>query len=651
MFGGMNGGGWWSYLRYDEQATAPQINRSLLLRVAYHARPYRWQVVALLIAILIGSLLDLLSPLLLRDLIDHALPRNGQAGSVVRLSWLAGGMVVLPLVSGLFGVLQRKWSSWIGESLIYDLRGVLYDHLQQLGLRFFTNTKAGEILSRLNNDVVGAQRAVTGTLVTIITNIILLSITLAIMIGLEWHLTVLAIMILPLFIIPARRVGRTLRIITRQQMEANSAMNAMMGETLNVSGALLVKLFGQRAHEVAAFRERAAVVRDRGVQQAVLLRWFILGIGLASAIGSAMVFWAGGLLAIRGSLSVGTLVAFAAYLTQLYGPLSALTNARVDLASSLVSFERVFEVLDLPIEIGAAPTAIRPDRVLGRVAFEHVSFSYMEVPHHAAVSLTPRSAPPVVAPVLATADQIAAVPGMSQGRYWAIEDISFVVEPGQMVALVGPSGAGKTSVTYLLPRLYDASRGRITIDDIDVRELTLDTLANEIGMVTQETYLFHDTIAANLRYARPDATDAELEEACRAAAIHELLTQLPEGYNTVVGERGYRLSGGEKQRISIARVLLKDPRILVLDEATSALDSSSERAIQEALERAMKGRTTVVIAHRLSTILQADLILVFDNGRLQEQGHHAELLANGGLYANLYHTQFGTGAPAGLQAV
>ncbi|MBA3944649.1 MAG: ABC transporter ATP-binding protein [Herpetosiphonaceae bacterium] len=641
MFGGSPSGSWWSFVRFDEERDRPQISRGLLRRVGQYARPYRHAIILMLGAILLGSLLGLLPPLLLRDLIDHALPHAGSQGNLTRLSLLAGGMIILPLLTGLLDVFQRKHSSQVGEGLICDLRGALYDHMQRMGLRFFTNTKAGELISRLNNDVIGAQRAVTGTLVSIITNIVLLCITLAIMISLEWRLTILAVLILPLFILPARRIGRTLRDITRQQLEANSAMNAMMNETLNVSGALLVKLFGQRQPEVDKFTNRARIVRDRGVDQAVLFRWFFLGIGLASAIGSALVFWVGGSLAIHGGLSVGTLVAFTAYLTQLYNPISALTNARVDLATSLVSFERVFEVLDLPIEIREPANPVVLEQVSGQVRFDHVSFSYFEIPAEAAIALSARDRPPSPLPVDDGAQANGSIPLVHvPPRYWALEDVSFVVEPGQMAALVGPSGSGKTTITYLLPRLYDVTRGQIMIDGHDVRDLPLDTLAHEIGMVTQETYLFHDTIAANLRYARSEASDAELEAACQAANIHDLIMQLPEGYATVVGERGYRLSGGEKQRLSLARVILKDPRILVLDEATSSLDSNSERAIQIAMETVMRGRTTLVIAHRLSTILQADTILVLEHGVLREQGTHEVLLAAGGLYAELYTTQF-----------
>ena len=635
MFGGPGGGGnWRSFVRFDEQRDRPQVSRQLLRRVAAYARPYRVSIALMLAAILLSSLLALLPPLLLRDLIDHALPNGTRPGNLRRLNLLALGMIALPLLSGLLNVFQGARSARVGEGIIADLRRDLYDHMQRMALRFFTNTKSGELISRLNNDVIGAQRAVTSTLIAIITNIVMVVLTLGIMISLEWRLTILAVLILPLFIVPSRRVGRVLRRLTRQQLEANGQMNAIMAETLNVSGALLVKLFGRRRDEVAKFGTRAAEVRDIGIRTAVINRWFMLGISLASAVGTALVFWVGGYLSIRGSFSTGTLVAFAAYLGQLYGPLSALVNARIDFATSMVSFERVFEVLDLPIEVRERAQPLHLEHVRGRVEFQDVSFSYLELPADAAAGLSSRDKP------VSTGPQEAGPIVPITSRHWALDRVSFTVEPGQMAALVGPSGSGKTTITYLLPRLYDPTRGCITLDGHDLRDLALDTLSQHIGMVTQETYLFHDTIAANLRYARADATDHELVAACRAANIHELIAQLPDGYATVVGERGYRLSGGEKQRLAIARVILKDPRILVLDEATSSLDSQSERAIQEALETVMEGRRTIVIAHRLSTILQADTILVLEHGHLVERGTHQELLRADALYAQLYATQF-----------
>lgn len=650
----MHNGGWWSYIRYDEKQDKPSVSWDLLRRVAGYAKPY-WRLIAMMFVTIVGvNLLTLVPPLLYRDLIDHALPDR----DFHRLNLLALGMIGIPLLSGLIGVYQRYLSARIGEGVIFDLRSALFEHLQRMSLRFFTNTKTGELMARLNNDVVGAQQAVTSTGVNIVSNLLALVMTLAVMLSLEWRLTLLSVAVLPFFILPARRVGRILRRVARESMNLNAQMNALMNETLNVSGALLVKIFGRARDENARFRERAAAVRDVGIRQAVIGRWFFMGLGLASSVGTAVVFWWGGMLVLQGEFTVGTIVAFGAYLTQLYGPLAALTNARVELATSLVSFERVFEVLDLPQEIADRPGAVPLRNVAGHVRFVGVSFSYGEGERASTVFGLPEverfrwSAESV--PLTPRrhyrsggAYSLASIPENGRGgtvqpapRRWALHDVSFEIMPGQLAALVGPSGAGKTTITYLLPRLYDPTHGRILVDGRDIRDVTLDSLAAQIGVVTQETYLFHDTIRANLLYARPDATDEDLEAACRAANIHDFIVGLPEGYDTVVGERGYRLSGGEKQRVSIARVILKDPRILILDEATSHLDSQSEALIQAALERVMKGRTNLVIAHRLSTILAADLILVMDEGRLVEQGTHRDLLARGGLYATLYETQF-----------
>jgi ATP-binding cassette subfamily B protein len=637
-----HGGGWWSYIRYDEKKDQPHVNRALLLRVIWTARPYWGQALLMLTAILIVSLLGLIPPLLIRELIDVALPE----GNVALLNRLALGMIVVPLLSGLIGVGQRYLGANIGEGLIANLRQALYTHMQRMSLRFFTHTKTGELMSRLNNDVVGAQRAVTGTFIDIITNIVALVTTLAIMFSLEWRLTLLSIIIFPLFVLPARRVGRVLRQIVREALDRNAAMNAMMNETLNVSGALLTNLFGRQADEVAKFTRLSRGVQDIGVRRAVVGRWFFLSLSLASAIGTALVFWAGGYMVIIGAFTVGTIVAFTAYLAQLYGPMASLTNAPVEFAQSLVSFERVFEILDLPVEIQDAPDAVTLDRVEGHVGFEEVSFSYLAADEAGAFL------PGVTTSAVSEDEKNGQNGGSSEDdrslfaltraadRQWAVRKVSFEIRPGQLAALVGPSGAGKTTVTYLLPRLYDPTEGSIILDGHDLRQVKMASLAHQIGMVTQETYLFHDTIRANLLYAKPDATQAEIEAACRAANIHDFIAALPDGYETVVGERGYRLSGGEKQRVAIARVILKDPCILVLDEATSALDSQSEALIQAALERVMQNRTSLVIAHRLSTILAADVILVMDDGRLVEQGTHAELLTRGGLYADLYNTQF-----------
>ncbi|MFP3854470.1 MAG: ABC transporter ATP-binding protein [Anaerolineales bacterium] len=637
---GWHSGNWWSYIRYDEEQDRPEVSWDLLMRVWQYAKHYRSGILIITATIIGISLLSLIPPLLIRDLIDRALPQR----DVQRLNLLALGMVAVPLINGLLGVAQRYASARIGEGIIYDLRRDLYAHLQRLSLRFFTNTRAGELMSRLNNDVVGAQRAVTGTMVTLASNSVALVATLVIMFSLEWRLTLLSIIILPLFILPARRIGRTLRGITRLSMDLNARMNALMNETLNISGALLVKIFGRYGEEVKRFSERAADVRDIGVRQAVIGRWFTMGLSLVSAIGSALVFWAGGHLVLQGAFTIGTIVAFTAYLRELYGPLMALTNVRVDFATSMVSFERVFEVLDLPLEIEEPESPVKPGSVDGHIQFEGVSFSYVSGDERA-IGLEEvkrfgwrRN---LDLPALSQVEKDKDGEDLSDDDLrWALEEVSFEIKPGELAALVGPSGAGKTTITYLVPRLYDPTYGRIKLDGNDLRELPLDWLAKQVGMVTQETYLFHDTIRSNLLYADPQASQEDIESACRAANIHEFIESLPDGYETIVGERGYRLSGGEKQRVAIARVILKDPKVLILDEATSHLDSQSEALIQSAMEQVMQGRTSLVIAHRLSTVMGADRILVMDSGELVEQGRHQELLAKGGLYADLYHTQF-----------
>lgn len=617
-------GGWHTYFRFDEERDRPTIDRTLLRRVWGYARPYRGALLGVVFTVLVISGLSVVPPILVRELIDVAIPGR----DLGYLTLLGGAMVAVPVINALVGILQRWWSARVGEGIIFDLRRQLYRHLQKMSVRFFTATKTGELVSRLNNDVVGAQQAVTGTFVTILSNVVSVAAILAVMLRSSVLLTLLAVAALPLFIFPARRVGAILRRIIQRQMDHNAAMSAIVQETFNVSGALLVKLFNRGDYEAGRFAREAGQVRDLGVRRALIGRWFFAGLGLVSAVGTAAVFWVGGYLVVQGSLTLGTVVMFSTLLTQLYAPLTAISNSRVELATSLVSFERVFEILDLPTDLPEPERPVRLTEVAGRVVFEDVWFTY-------------RTESPVG---LEAIRRFSSEPeGRVAERRWALEDVSFVVEPGELVALVGPSGAGKTTVAYLIPRLYDVTKGRVMIDGHDVRELSLGSLSDAVGVVTQETYLFHDTIAANLRYARPEASEAELLEACAAANLTELIENLPQGLETVVGERGYRLSGGEKQRLAIARVILKDPAILILDEATSHLDSRSEALIQEALERVMSGRTSIVIAHRLSTVQKADRILVFDRGRLVEQGTHHELLSAGGLYAMLYETQFRAG--------
>ena len=637
---------WWSYISYDQTKGQPKISRQLLRRIFAYARPYWQAVIVVLVTIVIISLLELIPPLLYRDLIDNVLPNR----NVTRLNWLALGMVGIPVLSGLITVVQRHFSARAGEGIIFDLRQQMYDHLQGMSLRFFTDTKAGEIISRFNNDVVGAQSAVTGTIPGIVTNTVTLVSTLVVMVSIEWRLAALALVVLPLFMLPAKRVARVLREIRRQASDHNAEMSNVVNETLTINGALLVKTFGNQRREQSRFEHSNAAVRDIGVRRAAVGQLFFMGMAIASTIGSALIYWVGGHLVLSGSISTGTIVAFVAYLYRLYGPISALSNVQVEFATSLVSFERVFDYLDKPLEIQDQPGAVTLTAVQGAVRFEGVSFAYGDgAPTPATLAARNGAAPLAIAnPIGVNGQNGNGHAGLDQADtvlapaspIYALDGISFTIEPGQLVALVGPSGAGKTTITYLLPRLYDPTSGRITLDGHDLRDVTLESLAQQIGMVTQETYLFHDTIRANLLYAKPAATQAELEAACVAANIHTLISGLAEGYDTVVGERGYRMSGGEKQRLAIARVILKNPRILVLDEATAHLDSQNEALIQAALEPLFQGRTSLVIAHRLSTILAADKILVLNQGRLVEAGTHATLMAQGGLYAHLYETQF-----------
>lgn len=621
----------------------PKITRQLLTRVLHYARPYRWLIAGMLLLVLANTGLMLLTPLILRNLIDKVIPTR----DIHRLVLLAAALLVIPTLIGAINVSQRRVNSRVGEGVVFDLRVALYDRLQRMSLRFFTNTKTGELMSRLNNDVMGAQDAISSTIVSILTQIIQAVAVLAIMLTLEWRLTLISVAILPLFILATRVLGTRLRDIARKQMEANAEMNAMMNETLNIGGALLVKLFGRQRLEVDRFSQRARRVRDLDVQRTFTGSIFITIIALISAVGTALVYGLGGYFVIEGAFTIGTIVAFGAYLGYLYGALQGLSNAPVDFATSMVSFERVFEVIDLPIDIDEKLGAITVEKVRGEIVFENVSFSY-EAGDEKLLSDVHRygsmdTGTGVLSGSRASAEDEEIVPH-TQARSIALDNVSFRASPGQLVALVGPSGAGKTTLSYLIPRLYDPTSGVIRIDGHDLRDWTIESLSAQIGMVTQETYLFHDTIRTNLQYAKLDASQHELEEACRVANIHEFIHALPDGYDTIVGERGYRLSGGEKQRIALARVILKDPRILVLDEATSSLDSESEALIQDALSRVMSRRTSIVIAHRLSTILAADLILVIDRGQVVESGTHAALLAQGGLYASLYQTQFRKGA-------
>ncbi|MDY6846728.1 MAG: ABC transporter ATP-binding protein [Chloroflexota bacterium] len=628
---------WRSYIHASDEK--PRLSWQLVKRVLVYGKPYKWQMIGSLITILIYTGVALLSPLILRHLIDYAIPEK----DINRLLLSAVGLLILPIVSGFFQIITRRMTSRIGEGVIYDLRVSLYEHLGRMSLRFYTHTQLGELISRLNNDVVGAQTAISRTLVTLVTNFVEVISVLVVMLTLEWRLTLMGIIILPLFILSARRLGRVFRDIARRQMEMNARMNATMNETLNIGGALLVKLFGQQEAETERFSRRANEVKTLGIQRATMGIVFMVIIHLLTAVGTALVYGFGGYLVILELFTLGTIIAFGDYLSRLYTSFQGLINTPVEFATSMVSFERVFEVIDLPVDIEEKPKPVSLEKVSGEIEFDHVTFKYPDTNEGL---LTDVDRPYLVentGGILSEGEERgleSALPSTSQARELALKDITFNANPGDLVALVGPSGAGKTTLTYLIPRLYDPTEGTIYLDGHDLRDLRLKDLAHAIGMVTQETYLFHDTIQANLRYANPDATDEDVVNAAKAANIHHFISELPDGYNTIVGERGYRLSGGEKQRLALARVLLKDPQIMILDEATSHLDSESEALIQEALERLYANRTSIVIAHRLSTILSADLILVMDKGRIVERGSHEELLTHGGLYAHLYETQF-----------
>jgi ATP-binding cassette subfamily B protein len=615
-----------------------RVERALLRRVLGLTRPYRGKLIGFVAAVIAASVVSAIPPLILRALLDTAVPDKDRQ----LVGALALAAVVLAVVNAVLQLVQRYYSAKIGEGLIFDMRTKLFDHIQHQPLSFFTRTQTGALMSRMNNDVVGAQQAVTNTLGTVFSNVIAVIVTIAFMLALEWRLTLLTLIVLPFFIIPAKRMGPKLQRLTRESMQLNASMNNTIAERFNVGGALVVKLFGNHRSESQTFGDRAGRVRDIGVETAMYSRVLFAALGLVAAVGTAIVYFVGGNLAISGTIGVGTIAAFAVYVSQIYQPLTQLANARVDVLTALVSFERVFEVLDFPPLVADHPGALDlaavdrgngsggngsgargPSVAPGTVEFDHVWFRHPS----AAVTSIP------------SLEEASGATDLDDESVWILHDVSFTAAPGELVALVGPSGAGKTTTALLVPRIYDASTGEVRVDGYDVRDLTLESLRHSVGMVMQDPHLFHDTVRANLRYADPDATDAELVEACKAARIHDLIAGFPDGYDTLVGERGYRMSGGEKQRLAIARMLLKDPAVVILDEATSHLDSESELAIQQALAEALTGRTSIVIAHRLSTIVAADRILVLEAGRIVEQGRHEELLSAGGLYTDLYRTQ------------
>ena len=596
-----------------------RVGWPVVKRILGYARPYRVLVIAYLVTLVLASLLTVAQPLVFRQIVDNGIAQ-GNAALVTSLAIL---VAVLALLDAGINLVGRWYSARIGEGLIYDLRTQVYDHVQRQSVAFFTRAQTGALVSRLNSDVIGAQQAFTSTLGGVVGNLITVSIVLVTMFLLSWQVTLLSLVLVPLFLLPARWMGRRLQALTKQQMQVNAQMSTQMTERFNVAGALLVSLFGRPEREHEEFSGRAAQVRDAGVSIAMANRWFFTALLLVGSIATAITYGVGGNLVIGGAITLGTLLALVALLAQLYGPLTALSNVRIDVMTALVSFERVFEVLDLPPLVRDAPDAVPvPDGPLA-VEFDHVGFRY---PTADEVSL-------------ASLESVAREDSL-RSEEPVLHDVSFRAEPGQMVALVGPSGAGKTTITALIPRLYDVTQGSVRVGGADVRDLELGSLRDAVGVVTQDAHLFHDTIAANLRYARPDATEEEIRAALRDARILDLIESLPAGLGTVVGDRGYRLSGGEKQRLAIARLLLKAPRIVILDEATAHLDSESEAAVQQALAQALRGRTSIVIAHRLSTVRQADVILVVDQGRIIERGTHEQLLAAGGAYANLYSTQF-----------
>jgi ABC-type multidrug transport system fused ATPase/permease subunit len=610
----------WSSMRSAMRAGEEQrpVTRVTLKRVAAFARPHRGKIAFFVFLSVITAVLAVATPLLAGRVVN-AIVDSASERTVI---WLAVVIGAIAIAEAAIGILSRWLSSQIGEGLILDLRTAVYDHVQQMPIAFFTRTRTGALVSRLNNDVIGAQRAFTNTLSGVVSNTVMLALTLAAMIGLSWQITALALVLLPVFVLPARRMGTRIAQLQRESANLNASMSTQMTERFSAPGATLVKLYGRPEEESAEFARRAGRVRDIGVRIAMLQWLFISALTLVSSLALALVYGLGGFYAIRGSLDAGAVVALALLLTRLYGPLTSLANARVDVMSALVSFERVFEVLDLPAIITDRPDARDLPEGPVSVEFDHVSFSYPAADKVSLASLEDVS----------TLD--------ARGGVEVLHDISFRVEPGQMVALVGSSGAGKSTIAQLIPRLYDVDIGAVRLAGIDVRELRASSIRQAVGMVTQDGHLFHESLRANLQLARPGATDEELWDALRRARLEPLVRALPDGLDTVVGERGYRFSGGERQRLTIARLLLAQPRLVILDEATAHLDSTSEAAVQAALGEALAGRTAVVIAHRLSTVRAADLILVVEAGRIVERGTHRDLMAAGGRYAELYRTQF-----------
>ena len=617
-------------LRQDPSVTHQKLKPGTVRRIIGYAKPYKLWLALFLFATILDSFITVVNPVLLGDIIDEGILPRDEAIVI----GLAIAVAAVALFDAFLGFTIRWFSARIGEGLIYDLRTQVFSHVQQQPIAFFTRAQTGSLVSRLNSDVIGAQTAITSTMASVVSNILTTGVILATMFYKSWQISLVALVLIPLFILPAKRVGRRLQRLTRESMQLDAAMGSTMTERFNVAGAMLVKLFGRPREESEVFAERAGRVRDIGVSQAMYGQVFFISLTLLAALATAVVYGLGGTLVVRGALQLGTLVTLSLLLTRIYGPITGLSNVQINVMTALVSFDRVFEVLDLKPLIAERPDAeVLPAQVPGpggasiapEIEFDDVSFRY---PTASEVSLASLESIALPAPER---------PASANG---VLHQVSFHAPSGQLTALVGPSGAGKTTITALAARLYDPNAGTVRIGGYDIRDVTLQSLHDVVGVVTQDAHLFHDTIRANLTYARPSATELELIEACEAAQIWDLIASLPDGLDTVVGDRGYRLSGGEKQRVALARLLLKAPSVVVLDEATAHLDSESEVAVQRALQSALSGRTSLVIAHRLSTIREADQILVVDDGRIIERGTHAELLAAEGLYADLYHTQF-----------
>jgi ATP-binding cassette subfamily B protein len=601
----------------DPSVKEQKLKPGTVKRIFSFARPYRTNIIIYLATVVVDAALVVATPLLLKRLIDDGvIPKD--ASVVTNLAILVG---LIAIADAAFNMLGRYFSSRIGEGLIYDLRSLVFSHVQKQSIAFFTRTQTGALISRINSDVIGAQQAFTATLSGVVSNVVSLFLVTITMLILSWQITIFSLLLLPVFLIPTKWVGRRLQSLTRESFGVNAEMSSTMTERFNVSGAMLVALYGEPAREREYFRSRARRVADIGIKMAMLNRLFFIALTSVAAIATAFAYGIGGHLAIQGGVTVGTLLAITALLARLYGPLTALSNVRIDVMTSLVSFERVFEVLDLEPMVKNRENAIELKTAQPRIEFKNVSFSY---PRAEEISL-------------ASLESAAKEETVQSGQ--VLNDLSFTATPGTMTALVGPSGAGKTTISALLPRLYDVTEGAITIDGHDIRDLTMESLRDSIGIVMQDAHLFHETIAENLRYAKQDATEEEMIQACKSAQIWNLIDSLPNGFETMVGERGHRLSGGEKQRLAIARLLLKSPSVVILDEATAHLDSENEQLVHAALQTALKGRTSIVIAHRLSTVRDADQVLVLEKGSIVERGTHDELVAKGGLYSDLYNRQ------------